>query len=155
MMDMISGRFVLDVAWLIFLLLMFYHFWQSRKVLIQAQSWLKVKGHISQCEWTRMGHSLWPKIEYSYQVNEKDLVGHYLFLDTLHNNPNSQYSRQLAYKVALAFKEQTEVDIYYNPNQPEQSVLDVTVPRKLNFILVFIVLLMALHFGTILAQFWR
>ncbi len=132
------GRWILDIGWLIVLFLLLNHFWQDRKSLVRAQSWLKVKGHITRCEWVRVGHSVWPKIEYAYQVADQDLVGEYLFLDTSHNNPNSKYSRRIAYKVAVAYKDNSEIDIYYNPNHPEQSALDVTIPKKLNFILLLI-----------------
>jgi hypothetical protein len=144
-----SGRWVLDLGWLSFLLLLLRHFWCSRLVLVQSKSWLKVKGHITRCDWTKVGHSLWPKIEYTYQVQDKELIGEYLFLDTSHNNPHSKYSRLVAYKAAMAFKENSEIDVYYNPNDPEQSALDVTIPVKLNFILIFIGSLIIFHIGFI------
>jgi len=144
-----SGRLILDIGWLIVLLILLAHFWRDRKVLLAAQSWLKVKGHITSCEWVEVGHSIWPKIEYSYQVHDQDLVGQYLFLDTSHNSPNSKYSRQIAYKAAVAFKENSPIDIYYNPNQPEQSALDVSMPLKLNVILFLISILIIIHLGII------
>lgn len=143
-------RWVLDLGWLLFLLVLLKHFWHDRQLLVQAQSWLKVKGHVTRCEWVGVGHSVWPKIEYSYQVNDKDLLGEYLFLDTAHNNPNSKYSRRIAYKAALAFKEGTEIDIYYNPNHPEQSALDVAMPRKLNVILIALGILIMIHLGVMI-----
>ncbi|HRD69336.1 MAG TPA: DUF3592 domain-containing protein [Legionella sp.] len=139
------SRVLLDTGWLFFLIFLFYHFWQDRQTLSKAQSWLKTKGRITQCEWMKQGHNLWPKIEYTYQVYERDLIGHYLFLDTSHNNPNSRYSRRVAYKMAMAFKEETEIDVYYNPNNPEQSALDVTMPWKLNLIILLVGLFLALH----------
>jgi hypothetical protein len=128
-------QWMLDLGWLFFLLMLLRRFWLHKKILLGAQSWLKAKGRITECEWTEAGHSVWPKIEYSYQVYDKDLIGHYLFLDTSHNNPNSNYSRRMAYNAAIAFKEHREIDVYYNPNQPEQSALDVAIPLKLNIIL--------------------
>lgn len=142
-----AWRWLLDLGWLTVLVLLFRHFWQERKSLLKAHSWLKVKGHITHCEWTTIGHSAWPKIEYAYQINEQDLVGEHLFLDTAHNNPNSKYARQVAYKVAMAFKENEEIDIFYNPNHPEQSALDVTMPKKLDIILLLIGTLFCLHLG--------
>ena len=97
----------------------------------------------------KVGHSIWPKIEYTYQVHDQDLIGEYLFLDTSHNNPNSKYSRLVAYKAAVAFKENSEIDVYYNPNNPEQSALDVTIPIKLNIILCLISVLIVIHLGII------
>jgi hypothetical protein len=145
-------RWMLDLGWLLVLFILLKHFWQERQALVKAQSWLKVKGHITACEWTQIGHSVWPKIEYSYQVYDRDLVGEYLFLDTAHNNPNSKYARRVAYNAAVAFKEDEEVDVYYNPNHPEQSALDVTMPKKLNIILILIGILIVLHLGLIT---WR
>lgn len=111
-----GGRWLLDLGWLLFLLMLFWHFWRDRRTLVHAQSWLKVKGHITSCELTKVGHSVWPKIEYTYQVNEEEMTGEYLFLDTAHNNPNSKYSRGIAYKAAIAFQENEEIDVYYNPS---------------------------------------
>lgn len=152
-MELHSGRWMLDIGWLIVLLFLLNHFWRGKKALLEAQSWLKAKGHITRCEWVRVGHSVWPKIEYSYQVYDKDLVGEYLFLDTSHNNPNSKYSRLIAYKAAVAFKENAEIDIYYNPNRPEQSALDVTIPLKLNVILYSIAILVVVQIGIIIFRF--
>ena len=143
------GREVLDIGWFIILFVVLIHFWRVRKILVQAQSWLKTKGHITSCEWAEAGNSIWPKIEYSYQVYEKDLVGEYLFLDTTLNNPNSKYARLIAYKAVLAYKENSEIDVYYNPNKPEQSALDVSMPVKLNVILILISALTIIHLGFI------
>lgn len=145
-------RWALDLGWLTLLLLLFRHFWQDRQALLKAQSWLMVKGHITACEWTTVGHSVWPKIEYSYQVYDNNLQGEYLFLDTAHNTPNSKYARQVAYKAAVAFKENAAIDVYYNPNHPEQSALDVTMPKKLNVILILIGSLIVVQVGLIA---WR
>ncbi|MDR3501902.1 MAG: DUF3592 domain-containing protein [Legionella sp.] len=145
-------RWLLDLGWLVVLLSIFIHFWRDRQSLVRAKTWLKAKGQVTRCEWTKAGHSVWPKIEYTYQVHEKDLVGEYLFLDTAHNTPNSKYARRIAYKAAVAFKEEEEIDIYYNPNHPEQSALDVTLPKKLNVILILIGILIVFQLGVI---FWH
>lgn len=148
-------RWVLDLGWLIILLILFRHFWRDRQALLKAQSWLKVKGHIAHCEWTQVGHSVWPKIEYIYQVYDKELVGEYLFLDTAHNTPHSKYARRMAYRAAVAFKENEEIDVYYNPNHPEQSALDVSIPKKLNLILVLIAFFIVLHLGLMVVRYLR
>ncbi len=145
-------RWILDFGWLVVLLILWDHFWRDRQALLKAQFWLKAKGHITACEWTQAGHSVWPKIEYSYQVHDQALHGHYLFLDTAHNNPNSRYARRVAYKVAVAYKENQEIDVYYNPNHPEQSALDVSMPKKLNIILILIGMLIILH---VVLMVWR
>ncbi|MCW8408941.1 DUF3592 domain-containing protein [Legionella sp. PATHC035] len=147
-------RWMLDLGWLLFLLILFRHFWRDRQILVQAQSWLKVKGYISACEWTTVGHSVWPKIEYTYQINDHNFTGEYLFLDTAHNNPNSKYSRGVAYKAAVAFQENEAIDIYYNPNRPEQSALDVSMPTKLNIILILIGILIGVHLGLMAWRYW-
>jgi hypothetical protein len=148
------GLWIWDLGWLFFLLWLFFHFWQKKRILVQAQSWFIAKGHITECEWTKVGHSVWPKIEYSYKVEDKEEQGEHLFLDTTHNNPNSAYARQVAYRVAVAFKEETEVDVYYNPQDPEQSALDVSMPTKLTLILILISLLIGVHLGLIVWHHW-
>ena len=140
-----SLRCILDFGWLFILLAIFYHFWEQKRTLLYAKGWLKTKGHITRCEWTKIGTSIWPKIEYTYQVHDKDIIGQYLFLDTTHNNPNSTYSRNIAYKAAVAFAENNEIEVYYNPNHPEQSALDTTVPIKLNIILLLVSVFIIVH----------
>jgi len=147
-----AWHWVLDLGWLAVLLLLLKHFWRDRRALRDAQYWLKAKGHITSCELTQSGNRVWPKIEYTYQVYDKDLIGEYLFLDTAHNNPSSKYSRSVAYKAAVAFKEEKEIDIYYNPNRPEQSALDVTIPIKLNAIIALIGFFIVVHIGLMV---WR
>ncbi|MGL5742453.1 MAG: DUF3592 domain-containing protein [Legionella sp.] len=147
-------RWMLDLGWLLFLLILFCHFWCDLRGLARARSWLKVKGRITACEWTTVGHSVWPKIQYLYRVNDREITGEYLFLDTAHNNPNSKYSRKVAYNAAVAFKDEAEVDVYYNPNNPEQSALDVTMPIKLNIILILIGMLFIVHLGLIVWRIW-
>jgi hypothetical protein len=149
-----SSRLLLDLVWLIILLLALRHFWQKRQFLVDARSWLKVKGRINSCKWAQEERMVWPEIEYSYQVYNQELVGHYLFLDTTHNTPNSKYSRLVAYKAAVAYQEFAEIDVYYNPSHPEQSALDVTMPRKLTFILILIALLTGIHLAVIGARLW-
>jgi hypothetical protein len=128
----------LDIAWLTILVMVFHHFWKNRQFLIDAQGWLKAKGHITHYKLVKEGHSVWPTIEYEYCVYEQHLIGHYLFLDTAHNNPSSTYSRRIAYNAAMAYKDHLEIEVYYNPNRPEESALDVTMPTKLNAILIII-----------------
>jgi hypothetical protein len=149
---LIVWRLIIDLGWLLFLLILFRHFWLDRKVLVDAQSWLITKGHITSCELTQVGHIFWPKIEYSYKVYDQELTGEYLFLDTAHNNPNSKYARNIAYKAAVAFAEEKEIDVYYNPNKPEQSALDVSMPSKLNFILIMLGMFIILQLGLLA---WR
>lgn len=148
----IFSKWILDFGWLFFLLMLLRHFWQDRRQLVLTKLWLKSKGHITKCEWTKVGHSIWPKIEYTYHVYDKELVGEYLFLDTAHNNPNSKYSRQIAYKAAVAFNEHAEIDVYYNPNHPEQSALDISIPTKLNIILSLIGIFIVLHLVLIVSH---
>ena len=153
MMAFNFGRAFLDLAWLSILLVIFRHFWRNRQVLVDAQGWLKAKGHITSYQLVQEGHTFWPKIEYEYVVYEKNLIGSYLFLDTAHNNPNSKYARKIAYKAAIAYQEHAEIDIYYNPNRPEESALDVAMPTKLNGILLVVGILIVVQFVLIVVHF--
>lgn len=135
----------IDLGWLVFLLFLWRHFWQHRQVLISARGWLKSMGYINQCELIKVGHNVWPKIEYEYEVYEQTLIGHYLFLDTAHNNPNSKYARKIAYDAITAYNSHLEIEVYYNPNRPEESALDVSMPIKLTVILMMIAILIGIQ----------
>lgn len=113
--------------------------------MAQTKFWLITKGRITSFEWTKAGPRLWPRIEYRYQVFDNDFQGEYLFLDTSHNNPNSKYARHVAYRAAMAYENDEEIDVYYNPNNPYQAVLDTTIPRKLNLIIALLLALIVFH----------
>lgn len=147
-----SWQGLLDLVWLIFLLSMLRHFWRDRQLLAQTKFWLITKGHITVFEWTREGHRLWPRVEYTYQVFDQDFQGEYLFLDTAHNNPNSKYARTVAYRAAIAYENDEEIDVFYNPNNPQQAVLDITMPRKLNIIIALLVMLIILHLVVVIER---
>lgn len=138
-------KWFINLAWLGILLIMLRFFWQERQRLLQTQSWLKTKGHVTHCEWVKMGRSYWPKIQYTFLVNDKEVIGEYLFLDTAHNSPNSKYSRRIAYNAVIAFKNNSEIEVYYNPNQPNQSALDITMPVKLSLIIVLVGIMVLVH----------
>ncbi|WP_078767506.1 DUF3592 domain-containing protein [Legionella maceachernii] len=124
---------------------MLRYFWRDRRALAQTRSWLITKGRITSFEWTREGPRLWPRIKYHYQVFDQDFEGEYLFLDTAHNTPNSKYARKVAYKAAMAYERNAEIDVFYNPNNPEQAVLDIAMPKKLNLIILLLIMLIILH----------
>ena len=121
------------------------YFWRIRKELLQTRSWAITQGQITHCEWTTQGHRLWPKIEYVYEVNEREFIGEHLFPDTSHNDPNSEYARHVAYQVAEAYKKNESIRVYYNPEKPEQAALDVTIPRKINLILILLAVFISIH----------
>lgn len=147
---LLSTRGILDLSWLVFLLFIFYHFWKTRSFLQQTENWLITKGRITSVNWTKEGHRIWHKVAYVYQVFDEDFHGEYLFLDTSHNNPNSKYARRVAYKAAMAYENDQEIDVFYNPNNPQQSALDIKIPTKLNLIVFLLILLILLHLGVIL-----
>ncbi len=148
-------RWALDVGWFIFLLILLRHFWLKRSELLASAAWLTTKGRITRCEWATEGNILWPKIEYVYQVNEQELTGEYLFIDTAHNTPTSKYSREVAYKAAVAFQNHAEIDVFYNPNDPKQSAMDISIPRKLNVIIVLIGAAIVAHLVMIGLRVWH
>ncbi len=148
-----SSRSFIDLLFLVFLMLTLRYFWKERSFLCQTQHWLKTKGHMIQFKLTNKENRYWPKIAYTYQVFGKTFTGHALFLDTTHNSPASRYSRRVAYQAALAYERNTEIEIYYNPNDPGQCVLDITIPRKLNAIIATLILIICVQLGFIFARF--
>ncbi len=144
-----SLRGLFDLLWLLFLLAMFWYFWQNRQLLKRARSWSTTKGHITQFIWTNEDHRLRPKIEYTYQVLDKYFTSQRLFLDTSLNNLNSNFARKVAYHAAIAYEKNEDVDVFYNPDDPQQSVLAITIPRQLNFIIALLAILIILHIAII------
>ena len=92
------------------------------------------------------------KIQYKYQVLNQEYYSEYFFLDTSLNNPNSKYARTVAYRAALAYEEDSEIDVFYNPNDPRQAVLDITIPRKLNLIIILLISFIAVHIAFVLTH---
>jgi hypothetical protein len=141
----VSGQTLLDLGWLFFLSVVFLYFWRGRQVTAQTKYWVETQGQITEFEWVTQGRHIWPKVQYMYSVGEIDFIGEHLFLDTTHNDPHSKYAREMTYKVANAYKNNENISVYYNPDNPQESVLDTTIPRKINLILMFIAVLIFVH----------
>tara|TARA_Y100001968_G_C19394016_1_gene737200 strand:+ start:1249 stop:1719 length:471 start_codon:yes stop_codon:yes gene_type:complete len=145
MMVILSGSTVLNGLWCGLLLGLLYYFVKKWHYLRQAQDWLLTEGHITHFELIQQGRQLWPKIEYIYQVYGRDFYGENLVLDTAHNTPSNRIARLVAYHAAQAFYAKQAITIFYNPNDPRQSTLDIHMPRKLLFILGLLVVLLVFH----------
>ncbi len=141
----ISWQTLLDLGWLIFLLIVFKYFLHHRKETLKAKDWIKAKGRITHCEWSSHGHSLWPKIEYIYQVGDIDYTGQSFFLDTAHVSRHSKHARQMAFETVMSFKKNEDVVVYYDPNQPKHAVLDTYMPQKINVTIGIVSVLIVLH----------
>src|SRR3990167_5981783 len=111
-MEWFLEKYFLDLVWLIFLLIILKYFLSKFYFLNKARAWFVTKGQIIQLSWTNDNGRLWPKIEYTYQVYERDFIGEYLFLDTSLNTPSSSYARHIAYRAALAYKNNEEIDVF-------------------------------------------
>lgn len=149
----ISWQTLADITWFILLILLFRHFWIDRKSLMKTHNWFLTKGRIIHFLWTKEGAHVWPKIEYTYQVFNQEFKGEYFFLDTSHNNPNSKYARLIAYRAAMAYEHHEDIDVFYNPLDPSQAVLDIRIPRKLNVIIGLLGGLIVLHVGIVAHRF--
>lgn len=139
---MSSPSGVADGLWLIFLLYALFYFWRARQKLIAAFDWLKTNGTIVACHYKEEKGRIWHQIDYSYEVNDQQLVGQFIVLNPYTNNPHQPYTCEQAH--------QKQIEVYYNPNLPEQSTLDVRVPKKLNVMLLLISGILLVHL-TILA----
>ncbi len=124
---------------------LFVHFWRVRQMTRETKLWFKTQGYITECELVTYEHRLWPKIEYVYKVDDREFIGDVLFLDIAHINLHSAHARDVAYRAVNAYKQNDPIDVYYNPENPAQAVLDITIPWKLNLILGFIIGLLLLH----------
>lgn len=143
---------MLDLGWLVFLGFLFAYFWRVRQLTKQTKLWFKTQGRVIHCEWVTYQQRVWPTIEYEYQVDTQDYTSEQFFLDLVHNNLNSKHARTLAYRVVNAYKEDENIDVYYNPDHPEEAVLDTTIPWKLNLILGLISFFLLIHAVSVI---WR
>lgn len=146
---------VLDLVWLLFWLLILAYFWHTRRVIGRTQRWHRTSGRIIACEWSKHGHQIWPKIQYKYEVDSQEYIGEHLFLDTSHSTPNSGHARRVAYKVADAYKKDKNIDVYYDPEQPENAVLDVKIPTKLNVIILLVISFIIFHLVMMTIEFLK
>ena len=129
---------ILDVLWLLIcvvFLVFFIHQWRLSRHIAK---WPSTTGHIIKLTWHQDKERLWPEIEYMYSLNGYEYIGHDLFKDTRLNTINSKRARELAYKVAVAHKNHQEIDVYYNPDYPEDSALEVGIPKKIYVIMILL-----------------
>jgi len=143
---------LLSAGWLLFLCLLWLYFFRQWHKLYRMKFWPITQGNITSFNLRAEGTLLWPDIEYRYLVDGEEYVSAYLFADTTHNTPGSQYSRRLAHRIAVAYQTGEAVDVYYNPTEPEQAVLDVRIPGKLKFIIILLSALIVLEIGLLVVR---
>ena len=142
---LLSWQSLIDLFWLLFLLVVLLHFWKKRQLLVAARSWQNTRGRIHQLEWTEENGSLWLEVTYTYQLFDQEYLGDCIFLDEASNRTNNAYTRNIAYQIVMAFKNQEEIDVYYDPDNPMESALDVHIPRSLHWIIGMLLVFLALH----------
>lgn len=138
-------RLLADGIWFVFLLGMLTYFLRQKNKLLKLKKWPKVKGRIINLQWEEENNRIWPQLVYQYQVEEKIYQGELLFEETLPRDTNSRLARAIAHRAVLAYQNHQEIDVFYNPNNPEDSVLDITVPLKLSIIIWLLWFLIGLH----------
>ena len=137
-----------------FLSLLFLYFWRARQLTQQTKLWFKTPGRIKHCEWTTYQNRIWPQIEYDYHVGDQVYTSEQFFIDTIHNNLHGSHARNLAFRIVSAYKEDEDIDVFYNPYHPEQAVLDTTVPWKLNLILGIIAAFFLVHMVVVMVRLY-
>lgn len=144
-----------DWLWLGLLLIMLLLLWHNKRQLRKkTTSWQHTLGRVNVFEWTHHGHLPWPKIEYTYEVDGVEYEGSAFFLPMARHDLNANYARQLAYRIAVAYDKDEPIDVYYNPVQPEQAVLDISHPAKLTLFIGFVIFLLALHLTVMVIHWW-
>lgn len=152
---LLSWQSFFDFGLLILLLGIFAYFWRDLYKVKGAKNWIKTRGRISNYTLEKQGNSLWPKMEYTYLVADKQYTGYDFFLTSAHKEIYSLYARNLAYQMAKAYHANEEIDVYYNPKNPEEAVLDTTISHKLTFILAIIGAFIFIHLFLIISRFLR
>jgi len=94
---------------------------------IHSKNWPSNFGTITSSEIVRVGRSSWlPKITYKYSANEEEFEGKRIRLSS------SSCSMQcLAQKVLDNYPLNSPVSVFYNPNNPKDSVLSPGVTMRI------------------------
>lgn len=148
----VTWQTVLDIAWLIFLLLVLRYFGHQRRIHFSTKTWQQTKGRIIQCEWEIQGATKEPRIAFLFRVNAKDLFGDQLFFPPTQQYLSTAELRKGLYQVAAAYQSEQELTVYYDPNKPEHAALHVKCPVKLRLILVSITFFVIFHLGMMIAR---
>lgn len=152
---LLSWQSLMDFLWLLFLLVVLIHFWKKRQILVAARSWKITKGRIHQLEWAKESNSLWLQVTYTYQLFEQEFLGDCIFLDEDSNRKNNAYTRSIAYRIVMAFKNQEEIDVYYNSDNPMESALDINIPWSLHGIMGFVLFFLVMHLSMVIYHIIR
>jgi len=120
-----------NIGWLVLLVLLFGYFFSQYWQLRALRRWRKVEGHVTHFSLQEQDGRLWPDIEYSYSVDSKTYHNDHFFSDNAQHALYSRYARKLAHRIALAYKNDEDIWVYYDPKDPEQAVLDRRIPPKL------------------------
>lgn len=132
---------VISLIWIAFLIAVFLFFFNQYRRLKKIADWPVTEGKVVQFTIEQQNETYWPSIAYEYQVNGQTHESGHFFADTAHNTPQTPRSKRLAYDTAQAYLKEKPVTVHYNPNAPEQAVLDVKVPNKLIAIMAIILAL--------------
>jgi hypothetical protein len=130
MLDLI-GKSIFGISFcacggfVVFMTLRFYY--KGKRSL----NWLVTKGEIIQSDWEYVLNGDAPdlefKLKYKFKINEIEYIGTRLFLMT-YDFDNRNYKKRYPLK--------KQVDVYYNPNNPNDCVLENGVNYNL-FTLMF------------------
>lgn len=150
----INWQVWLDVTWLILLVLILRNFLKDILTLKTVQKWSAIKGEVESMELVEVGQNYWPKLIYRYEVAGEAYLGNSIFVDSYLNSPHSGYSKQVAYRLASAYKEGNPVDVYYDPKAPDLAVLDTRIPPKLFVVAAILGAMIVVQFVLMIYKVW-
>ncbi len=129
---------IVSLIWLAFLIAVFIFFLVQYRRLKQIAAWPVTEGKVVQFNLEKQNQTYWPSIVYEYLVNGQVHESEHFFSDTTHNTPQTPRAKKVAYNTAQAYLQEQPVTVHYNPQAPEQAVLDVNVPTKLIVIMLIV-----------------
>ncbi len=136
----------------------------ARKVISEGdaiRSWPQARGIIVESEVVASGGRYWPKVAYTFRVGGKTYRGTRIRIDPerygyLRGSRSADWPRQQLAK----YKVGAEVPVFYEPEQPAVSVLEI---RNMNLLqayptwgllATFVLLTLAMRQVLVLAPFW-
>lgn len=141
-----NWQIIADLIWLFFLLFLMGSLLRNLRTLRRKKKlWQKTHGRITQVEWVEIGHSLWPEVTYQFEVLNQEYVGDRYFFTEAHQSLHAQNARDFAYKIVQNFTSEDTIDVYYDPIDPHQSVLNPQAKGRLGLFIGLLSLLLGTH----------
>lgn len=134
-MPELTANQVIPLIFIIIGVVLIFIYFRNRMLVQASQGWPAVQGEVVESWVSRrdstdsdgdVSSRYYPEIRYRYQV-----MGHEHLGEKITFGPRYGGARSKAEKVAARYPAGTNVMVYYQPDRPDNAVLERSVPRML------------------------